>query len=85
MQEPLRASLSVVELTVAIHYVFRSPVDKILWDAEEHVSYIPNLQSFWSISSIVLLHILLVGYFESWAVGVVLDMFEHLFDIKYRG
>ncbi|KAL9233897.1 hypothetical protein vseg_008832 [Gypsophila vaccaria] len=28
----LQASLSVVELTVAIHYVFHAPVDKILWD-----------------------------------------------------
>lgn len=31
-QKTLRASLSVVELTVAIHYVFHAPVDKILWD-----------------------------------------------------
>lgn len=28
----LKASLSVVELTVAIHYVFHAPMDKILWD-----------------------------------------------------
>ncbi|CAI9094483.1 OLC1v1030235C1 [Oldenlandia corymbosa var. corymbosa] len=35
-QKPFRASLAVAELTVAIHYVFRSPVDKILWDMEEH-------------------------------------------------
>ncbi|KAH6831184.1 1-deoxy-D-xylulose 5-phosphate synthase 3 [Perilla frutescens var. hirtella] len=28
-------SLSVVELTVAIHHVFHAPVDKILWDMED--------------------------------------------------
>lgn len=39
-----RASQAVVELTVAIHYVFHSPVDKILWDVEEQVSYNLNLQ-----------------------------------------
>ncbi|XP_072998547.1 probable 1-deoxy-D-xylulose-5-phosphate synthase, chloroplastic isoform X1 [Typha latifolia] len=27
-----KASLSVVELTIAIHHVFNAPVDKILWD-----------------------------------------------------
>lgn len=31
-QKPFRSSLAVVELTVAIHYVFHAPVDKILWD-----------------------------------------------------
>lgn len=36
--KPLKASLEVVELTVAMHYVFHSPIDKILWDVEEHVS-----------------------------------------------
>nr|QCQ28859.1 putative 1-deoxy-D-xylulose 5-phosphate synthase precursor [Salvia pomifera] len=30
-----RPSLSVVELTVAIHHVFHAPVDKILWDMED--------------------------------------------------
>ncbi|KAL8504159.1 hypothetical protein ACS0TY_022771 [Phlomoides rotata] len=30
-----RASLSVVELTVAIHHVFNAPSDKILWDMED--------------------------------------------------
>ncbi|KAL3500391.1 hypothetical protein ACH5RR_039484 [Cinchona calisaya] len=35
-EKAFRASLAVVELTVAIHYVFRSPADKILWDVEEH-------------------------------------------------
>ncbi|KAL2346751.1 hypothetical protein Fmac_000751 [Flemingia macrophylla] len=28
-----KASMAVVELTVAIHHVFHAPVDKILWDA----------------------------------------------------
>ncbi|KAJ1415876.1 Transketolase-like, pyrimidine-binding domain [Sesbania bispinosa] len=31
-QIPLKASMAVVELTVAIHHVFHAPVDKILWD-----------------------------------------------------
>lgn len=31
----LKASLAVVELTIAIHYVFNAPVDKILWDVGE--------------------------------------------------
>ena len=26
------ASLGVVELTVALHYVFNTPVDKVVWD-----------------------------------------------------
>lgn len=32
-----KASLSAVELTVAIHHVFHAPVDKILWDMEDQV------------------------------------------------
>lgn len=31
-RRPFKASLSVVELTVAIHHVFHAPMDKILWD-----------------------------------------------------
>ncbi|KAF9617795.1 hypothetical protein IFM89_038906 [Coptis chinensis] len=34
-RKPVKASLAVVELTVAIHYVFNAPVDKILWDVGE--------------------------------------------------
>ncbi|KAJ7958740.1 1-deoxy-D-xylulose-5-phosphate synthase [Quillaja saponaria] len=34
-QISLKASLAVVELTVAIHHVFHAPVDKILWDVGE--------------------------------------------------
>ncbi|XP_051151405.1 probable 1-deoxy-D-xylulose-5-phosphate synthase, chloroplastic isoform X2 [Andrographis paniculata] len=34
-QKSYKPSLSVVELTVAIHHVFHSPLDKILWDVEE--------------------------------------------------
>ncbi|CAA0838551.1 1-deoxy-D-xylulose 5-phosphate synthase 3 [Striga hermonthica] len=34
-QKSVRASLSVVELTVAIHHVFSCPLDKILWDMED--------------------------------------------------
>nr|XP_010914935.1 probable 1-deoxy-D-xylulose-5-phosphate synthase, chloroplastic isoform X2 [Elaeis guineensis] len=32
---PFKASLAVVELTVAIHHVFHAPMDKILWDVGE--------------------------------------------------
>ncbi|XP_021607981.1 probable 1-deoxy-D-xylulose-5-phosphate synthase, chloroplastic isoform X2 [Manihot esculenta] len=31
----IKASLAVVELTVAVHHVFNAPVDKILWDFGE--------------------------------------------------
>jgi 1-deoxy-D-xylulose-5-phosphate synthase len=34
----LASNLGVVELTIAIHYVFNSPVDKIIWDVG-HQSY----------------------------------------------
>ncbi|KAF7848056.1 hypothetical protein BT93_L2334 [Corymbia citriodora subsp. variegata] len=34
-QKPLKSSLAVVELTVAIHHVFHAPADKILWDVGE--------------------------------------------------
>ncbi|XP_074592303.1 1-deoxy-D-xylulose-5-phosphate synthase 1, chloroplastic-like [Curcuma longa] len=33
--KPYKASLSVAELTVAIHHVFHAPMDKILWDDGE--------------------------------------------------
>jgi len=34
----LSSNLGVVELTIALHYVFNSPVDKIIWDVG-HQSY----------------------------------------------
>ncbi|XAR69357.1 1-deoxy-D-xylulose-5-phosphate synthase [Bertholletia excelsa] len=34
-QKPLKASLAVVELTIAVHHVFHAPMDKILWDVGE--------------------------------------------------
>src|SRR4030043_301737 len=34
----LSSNLGVVELTIALHYVFNSPIDKILWDVG-HQSY----------------------------------------------
>ncbi|CAN6583620.1 unnamed protein product [Malus baccata var. baccata] len=34
-RKSFRASLAVVELTVAIHHVFHAPVDKIIWDVVE--------------------------------------------------
>jgi len=33
----LGSSLGVVELTVALHYVFNTPKDKILWDVGHQV------------------------------------------------
>lgn len=36
-QKFFKASLAVVELTVALHYVFHAPMDKILWDVGEQV------------------------------------------------
>lgn len=35
----LGSSLGVVELTVALHYVFNAPNDKILWDVGHQVGY----------------------------------------------
>lgn len=40
-----KASLAVVELTIAIHYVFNAPVDKILWDIGDQV-YTPCFVNF---------------------------------------
>lgn len=37
-RRPFKASLAVVELTIAIHHVFHAPVDKILWDVGEQVA-----------------------------------------------
>lgn len=37
---PFKASLAVVELTVAIHHVFHAPMDKILWDIGEQVCHV---------------------------------------------
>lgn len=34
-----KASMAVVELTVAIHHVFHAPVDKILWDVGDQVRF----------------------------------------------
>lgn len=34
-----KASMAVVELTVAIHHVFNAPVDKILWDVGDQVRF----------------------------------------------
>ncbi|OMO97038.1 hypothetical protein CCACVL1_04691 [Corchorus capsularis] len=36
-QRSFKASLAAVELTVALHYVFHAPVDKMLWDVGEQV------------------------------------------------
>lgn len=46
-QKSFNSSLSVVDLTVAIHHVFHAPMDKILWDVGEQVwtFYIRTLQN----------------------------------------
>ncbi len=33
----LGSSLGVIELTVALHYVFEAPEDKIVWDVAHQV------------------------------------------------
>jgi len=38
----LAANLGVVELTIALHYVFNTPVDKIIWDVG-HQSYVHKI------------------------------------------
>lgn len=38
----LAANLGVVELTIALHYVFDSPIDKIIWDVG-HQSYVHKI------------------------------------------
>ena len=38
----LASNLGVIELTIALHYVFNSPVDKIIWDVG-HQSYTHKL------------------------------------------
>ena len=38
----LSSNLGVVELTLAMHYVFNSPVDKFVWDVG-HQSYVHKL------------------------------------------
>jgi 1-deoxy-D-xylulose-5-phosphate synthase len=35
----LGSGLGVVDLTVALHYVFDAPEDKILWDVGHQVNY----------------------------------------------
>jgi len=39
-----KASMAVVELTVAIHYVFNAPVDRILWDVGDQVRVLNYMQ-----------------------------------------
>lgn len=41
----LGSSLGVVELTVALHYVFNAPQDRILWDVGHQVPISPSLNS----------------------------------------
>lgn len=36
----LGSSLGVVELTVALHYVFNAPQDRILWDVGHQVPFL---------------------------------------------
>lgn len=36
----LGSSLGVVELTVALHYVFNAPQDKMLWDVGHQVCFL---------------------------------------------
>ncbi len=38
----LSSSLGVVELTVALHYVFNAPEDKVIWDVG-HQAYVHKI------------------------------------------
>ena len=40
----LASSLGVVELTVALHYVFNTPDDRLVWDVLRHVHVRTRLQ-----------------------------------------
>lgn len=42
MRGHLAANLGVVELTLALHYVFDSPRDKLIWDVG-HQSYVHKI------------------------------------------
>lgn len=46
----LGSSLGVVELTVALHYVFNAPQDRILWDVGHQV-HTPWLCCLWPLAS----------------------------------
>src|SRR3546814_4119657 len=39
----LGSGLGVVELTTAIHYVFNTPHDRLIWRSEEHTSELQSL------------------------------------------
>ncbi|CAH2073062.1 unnamed protein product [Thlaspi arvense] len=47
-QKSVKPSLAAIELTLALHYVFRAPVDKILWDAVEQTYAHKVLTKRWS-------------------------------------
>ena len=42
----LGAGLGVVELTVALHYIFNTPVDRIVWDVGHQAVLVPFLMKF---------------------------------------
>ena len=42
----LGSGLGVVDLTVAIHYVFNAPEDKILWDVGHQVLFFSSMAFF---------------------------------------
>ncbi|KAH0907530.1 hypothetical protein HID58_039357 [Brassica napus] len=47
-RKSMKPSLAAIELTLALHYVFRAPVDKILWDAVEQTYAHKVLTRRWS-------------------------------------
>ncbi|WZZ91573.1 hypothetical protein YC2023_120152 [Brassica napus] len=47
-RKSVKPSLAAIELTLALHYVFRAPVDKILWDAVEQTYAHKVLTRRWS-------------------------------------
>lgn len=58
-QKPLKASFAAVELTIALHYVFHAPMDKILWDVGAQVRFFYFIYAFCAFKF----------FFFSWGVG----------------
>jgi hypothetical protein len=65
--QPCGPGRSVVELTIAIHYVFNAPMDKILWDAGQHVRHpcvnVSNYQISFLLKFLIFYLLLFAQYF----------------------
>lgn len=45
------SSLGVIELTVALHYVFNTPYDRIVWDVERNLGDSDKRQMYFSLTA----------------------------------